>query len=337
MPRLHVKPDIGNVQLRKITGSTLRGLIASLNVADKYAGDIFDLVSSILTAAVDDKLLARNPAKDPSVRRQKPRAPKRKVPPWADEWVEKMYTAIHDRYKITVTLGAGLGLRQGEIFGLAIEDDYVKDVVWVRREVKMVGKKLTFAPPKARKDDDAPREIPLPPDVTEALDAHLRRYPAKERHTAVARSRTRHASHGPSDRHDPERLCPRTAGVQRKVVVDRPSTCRYPGRRRDRDRHARLAALVRIEPSRRWRLPGSRSRRASGSPTSPSRCGPSATLTESSAERARAGISKAFANARKALKDAENSWPPIPWYMKRYIGGLSATGCPGQGPVGTTG
>jgi integrase len=180
MLRLHVKPVIGNVELRKITGSTLRGLIASLNVADKYAADIFDLVSSILTAAVDDKLLARNPAKDPSVRRQKPRAPKRNVRPWPDEWIEKMHTAIHDRYKITVTLGAGLGLRQGEIFGLAVEDiDYVKDVVRVRRQVKMVGKKLTFAPPKARKDDDAPREIPLPPDVKEALASHLRSYPAK--------------------------------------------------------------------------------------------------------------------------------------------------------------
>lgn len=180
MLRLHVKPVIGNVELRKITGSTLRGLIASLNVADKYAADIFDLVSSILTAAVDDKLLARNPAKDASVRRQKPRAPKRKVRPWPDEWVDKMHTTIHDRYKITVTLAAGLGLRQGEIFGLAVEDiDYVRDVVRVRRQVKMVGKKLTFAPPKARKDDDAPREIPLPADVKDALEAHLYAYPAK--------------------------------------------------------------------------------------------------------------------------------------------------------------
>jgi len=180
MLRLHVKPVIGKVELRKITGSTLRGLIASLNVADKYAADIFDLVSSILTAAVDDKLLPSNPAKDASVRHQKPRAPKRKVQPWPDGWVEKMHTAIHDRYKITVTLGAGLGLRQGEIFGLAIEDiDYSRDIVRVRRQVKMVGKKLTFAPPKARKDDDAPREIPLPADVKDALEEHLRTYAAK--------------------------------------------------------------------------------------------------------------------------------------------------------------
>ncbi|WP_460786538.1 hypothetical protein [Nocardioides maradonensis] len=57
-------------------------------------------------------------------------------------------------------LGAGLGLRQ--IFGLAAEDiDLVNDIVRVRRQVKLVGKRFTFAPPKARKDDDAPRETPV--------------------------------------------------------------------------------------------------------------------------------------------------------------------------------
>jgi integrase len=180
MLRLHIKPQIGKVELRKINGSTLRALIASLKVADKYAADIFGVVSSILTAAVDDKLIASNPAKDASVRRQKPRPPRRKVIPWPDAWIDMMHTAIQDRYKITVTLGAGLGLRQGEIFGLAVEDvDLVNDLVRVRRQVKLVGKRLTFAPPKARKDDDAPREVPLPKDVRDELAAHLRTFPAK--------------------------------------------------------------------------------------------------------------------------------------------------------------
>lgn len=178
--RLHIAPAIGDVELRKVTGSTLRGLISSLEVADKYAADIFGLVSSILTAAVDDKLIPTNPAKDASVRRQKPRAPRRKIQPWPDEWIDAMHTAIHDRYKITITLAAGLGLRQGEVFGLAVEDvDMLRGVVRVKRQVKMVGKTLVFAPPKARKDGDAPREIPLPADVRAELAAHLSTYPAQ--------------------------------------------------------------------------------------------------------------------------------------------------------------
>lgn len=178
--RLHIMDAIGDVELRKMTGSTLRGFIASLNVADKYAADIFGLVSSILTAAVDDKLIPSNPAKDASVRRQAPRGPRRKLKPWPDEWIDAMHTAMHDRYKITITLGAGLGLRQGEIFGLAVEDvDMLRGVVRVRRQVKLIGQRPVFAPPKARKDGDAPREIPLPAEVRADLAAHLSTYPAQ--------------------------------------------------------------------------------------------------------------------------------------------------------------
>lgn len=178
--RLHVYPEIGGVELRKITGTTMRGLLASLDVSDKYAVDIFGVVSSVLNAAVDDKLIASNPAKAASVRRSKPRAPRRKVTPWPMEWVEAMHEALPDRYKIIVTIGAGLGLRQGEIFGLAVEDiDFLRGIVSVRRQVKLVGKRQTFAPAKARKDDDAPREIPLPESVRAELAAHLQRFPAK--------------------------------------------------------------------------------------------------------------------------------------------------------------
>ncbi len=178
--RLHVYPELGDVELRKITGTTMRGLIASLDVADKYAVDIFGVVSSVLSAAVDDKLIASNPAKAASVRRMKPRTPRRKVTPWPIEWVEAMHEGLPERYKIIVTIGAGLGLRQGEIFGLAVEDvDFLRGIVLVRRQVKLVGKRQTFAPAKARKDDDAPREIPLPESVRAELAAHLQRFPAK--------------------------------------------------------------------------------------------------------------------------------------------------------------
>ncbi|MFD7714714.1 hypothetical protein [Streptomyces sp. NPDC059814] len=48
-----------------------------------------------------------------------------------------------ERYRVLVEIGAGLGLLQGEALGLSAEDsDFAKEVVHVRRQVKMVRTKL---------------------------------------------------------------------------------------------------------------------------------------------------------------------------------------------------
>lgn len=78
-----------------------------------------------------------------------------------------------DRYQLLVVIGAGLGLRQGEALGLSIEDiDFVKEVVHVRRQVKMVRAQLCFALPKGRKV----RDVPLPSSVARAVRAHTEEF-----------------------------------------------------------------------------------------------------------------------------------------------------------------
>lgn len=75
---------------------------------------------------------------------------------------------------MTVDLGAGLGLRQGECFGLAVDDiDFLRGVVHVRRQVKKVRGKHVFALPKY----DKVRDVPLSEPVKVALAEHLRQYP----------------------------------------------------------------------------------------------------------------------------------------------------------------
>ncbi|MEU0251026.1 hypothetical protein ABZ299_00500 [Streptomyces sp. NPDC006184] len=56
-------------------------------------------------------------------------------------------------------IGAGLGLRQGEVLGLH---------VW--RQVKMVRSKLCFRLPKGRKD------VPSPPSVARAIRQHMAQF-----------------------------------------------------------------------------------------------------------------------------------------------------------------
>ncbi|WP_319064586.1 tyrosine-type recombinase/integrase [Streptomyces europaeiscabiei] len=71
-------------------------------------------------------------------------------------------------------LGAGCGLRQGEIFGLAVDEvDFDGGALHIARQVKPVGPQMVFAPPKGGKL----RDEPLPDVVSDALAAHVTRRP----------------------------------------------------------------------------------------------------------------------------------------------------------------
>lgn len=84
--------------------------------------------------------------------------------------------ALPEEYRALVSVAAGLGLRQGEAFGLAVEDvDFLGGVVHVVRQVKLLQRhRPVFAPPKGGKE----RDVPLPESVAFALAAHLKHHPA---------------------------------------------------------------------------------------------------------------------------------------------------------------
>lgn len=133
-----------------------------------YARNIFADVQSVLSAAVDDSLLSRNPCSARSIRRPKPDA--HPVVPWVPAQVFAVRAALLDRYRAMVDVGAGCGLRQGEVFGLA-EDaiDAEGRTLHVVRQIKQVEGHPVFALPKGGKK----RDVPLPGCVAEALRAHM--------------------------------------------------------------------------------------------------------------------------------------------------------------------
>jgi integrase len=174
--RLDVYTHLGDYPLASLRPSLiqtwLRGLQQTL--APRYVRVIFSNLSSVPSAAVDDGRLAKNPCRAASVRL--PRLDPNKVEPWTREQMLAVRTALPDRVALVATLGAGLGLRQGEIFGLAVEDvDFLRGVVHVRRQVKIVGGKQLFALPKGRKV----RDVPLPEVVALEIAAHLQQWPAR--------------------------------------------------------------------------------------------------------------------------------------------------------------
>jgi integrase len=173
--RLHIFPQLGDYQLAAIRPSVVqawtRGLQATL--APNYVRVIFANLSALLSAALDDGLIARNPCCAGSAR---PPAPdRRKVVPWPVERVAAVRNGLPDRYRALADLGAGLGLRQGEAFGLAVDDiDWLRGTVHVRRQVKLLGSKPHFALPKGGRQ----RDVPLPEQVALRLAAHLQAWPA---------------------------------------------------------------------------------------------------------------------------------------------------------------
>lgn len=136
---------------------------------------IVSMVSAIFSAAVDDQVIARNPCATKSVRLPA-RIPK-KVVPWTLDQVQAMGEALPAQYGAMAFLGAGCAHRQGELFGVALDDiDFLGRTVHVLRQVRIIGGQLVFAPPKRGKT----RTVPLPESVALRLSAHIRRYPPVE-------------------------------------------------------------------------------------------------------------------------------------------------------------
>ncbi|MFE3368383.1 tyrosine-type recombinase/integrase [Streptomyces sp. NPDC059173] len=176
--RLHAFPLLGSRPLASFQPSHIRAWSRALEdtvAAGSYRRVIFGNVSAVLSAAVDDGHLARNPCRAGSVRPPKPSAGR--VVPWSSDRVFAVRDGMPDRLSATVDVGAGCGLRQGEIFGLAVDDvDPLAGVLHVTQQIKLVNGHLLFAPPKNNKL----RDVPLPDSVASALAGHLTAFPPVE-------------------------------------------------------------------------------------------------------------------------------------------------------------
>lgn len=174
--RVHILPVLGSTPLSALRPTQIQSWMRGKQetLAATTVRQLLTNLSTILNAAVDDGRIGKNPCRAGSLR--PPKAPARRVVPWEEERVVALRRALPDRYRLTVALATGLGLRQGEVFGLAVDDiDFLRGVVHVKRQVKIVGKRLVFGPPKGGKV----RDVPLPEHVKLLIAAHLTHFPAR--------------------------------------------------------------------------------------------------------------------------------------------------------------
>jgi integrase len=143
-------------------------------LADGSKRQVVEIASAVYRAAIDDGIIGRDPTKAASVDR--PSAGRTKARPWPRERIAAMRDALPPRFAVIPELGAGSGMRQGEMFGLADTDVQFlarKPVISVTRQVKIVGGRPHFGPLKNRK----PHSVPLSPVLRDLLARHMELYP----------------------------------------------------------------------------------------------------------------------------------------------------------------
>lgn len=155
--------------------SLVQGWIQAMPLAEGSKRQVVEVVSAVFRAAIDDGIVGRDPTKAGSVERPSPGAVKAR--PWAAQRVAAVRDALPGRYAIVPELGAGTGMRQGEMFGVAVDDVQFlgkRPHVSVTRQLTQVGGQLRYSPVKNRK----PHEVPLSQGLADALARHLARFPA---------------------------------------------------------------------------------------------------------------------------------------------------------------
>lgn len=151
------------------------GWAAGIPLAPGPARQVMGRVSKVFRAAIEDGIVGRDPTRLEVV--DWPGAGPGKARPWSLGQLEAMRGKLPERWRVLLDLGAGAGLRQGEMLGLGADDvDWLKrddPRIRVVRQLQHAGGKAVFRPVKNR----APHSPPLSPLVRDRLAAHLERFP----------------------------------------------------------------------------------------------------------------------------------------------------------------
>jgi integrase len=174
--RGQILPHLGSTPLRLIKVDSLRVWLKQLEgeVAPGTAVVAWGYLNNILECAVDDERISKNPCRAPTLK--PPSAPRSKARAWTRSRVLAVQAQLPEYYRVLVDIGAGAGLRQGEVLALSEDDiDVEGGFIHVRRQIRSIEGKLVFSLPKGNKT----RTVPMPDHLAQRLAQHLDRFPAK--------------------------------------------------------------------------------------------------------------------------------------------------------------
>jgi integrase len=174
--RLHVYPVLGRRPLGQLRTTEMMAWQRGIgeNLAPATVATVVRIVRTMLRAAVRDRLIASSPMDGIRL----PRLDLPMVRPLSVDEVGKLLEAVPMKWRAAVALGAGCGLRSGEVLGLAPESvDFLRRRVRVERQLIALPPSLgglQVGPPKTR---TSRREVMLPSVVATELAVHMERWP----------------------------------------------------------------------------------------------------------------------------------------------------------------
>lgn len=216
----HILPALGDWPLAAIRPSAVQALVSGMSAAPATVRTMYGTVRAIFHAAVRDRLIASNPCERIALPSSPPRP--LTVPTVAD--VRAIAAALPEPYALAPWLGAGLGLRPGELLGLQVQS-----IDFLRRDVAVVtqldNRTRTLAPLKT---SASYRTVPLPDPLAPMITAHI----------AATDPRT-HGLLFTTDAHAPV-----SRSTFRKVWANAAAAAGRPGMRLHDMRHAYASALI---------------------------------------------------------------------------------------------
>ena len=177
--RNHILPDLGDTELGKLTPSMLRAWVSGLTnkigrhrrpLALGSVSQAYRTLNRVLSAAVDNELLGRNPlggVKPPRVETK----PMRFL---SHDEVATLAATIDTRYRALVLVASYGGLRAGELMALRAKNvDLLRHTITVVEQAQYISGSHVVSSPKT---SAGRRSIALPKTVMTVLEEHLAAY-----------------------------------------------------------------------------------------------------------------------------------------------------------------
>ena len=176
----HIKPNIGNIPLEKLTTMELQKLYRKLltsgrverieaehqpkGLSGKTVRNINQVISSAMDFAIAQKIVSENPCKAvalPKIEHKEMQTiPAEQLQAFLEE---AKRSVVYELYYIELTTG----LRRGELLGLKWEDiDMKQGIIRVRRQVSRIDGKIVEAPLKTK---NSYRAVTISPKAIEVL------------------------------------------------------------------------------------------------------------------------------------------------------------------------
>jgi integrase len=169
--RRHMLPRWGKVAVGSIKTSQIQewiSVLAKSGLSSQYVRLIYANFKLIMDYAVSDNLIALSPCNSKLIKL--PAKQRKKLEIMTTEQVTRILDDFPKGLRLIPLIGATCGLRQGELFGLRIQDiDLENSVIHVRQQIKVIGYAPTPCLPKGAKT----RSVPIPEFVRDEIAEYL--------------------------------------------------------------------------------------------------------------------------------------------------------------------